>query len=179
MFKNTKNQFGSITKILHWSIFVLVTAMLLCGFFMEDLPESMQSMAYTGHKSTGILILGLMTLRLVWRCMNRMPALPAMPMIEVITARLVQVLLYVCLFVMPMTGWIASTAEGRIPAFYGLITMPFPGIGPNKALAHLCNTMHKTGAFVLLFLLALHIVGALKHHFIDKDDVLIRMMPEK
>jgi cytochrome b561 len=177
MLKNTRNQYGNVSKFLHWGIFLLVSLMLLCGFFMEDLPESIQPTVYMCHKSTGILILGLMVLRLIWRSMNISPVLPtAMPSIQKFAAYAVHGLLYIILIAMPLDGWIMSTASGKIPAFYGLITIPFPGIELNKALAHNLNDLHSIFAYILLFLIVVHVAAALKHHIIDKDDILKRMM---
>lgn len=177
MLKNTQENYGSLSKLFHWTIFVLVTLMLLCGFFMEDMPESIQGTVYMCHKSTGILILGLMILRIFWRLVNITPELPEKtPVLEKMFARLVQILLYLSLLMMPVSGWILSTAAGKTPVFYGLITMPFPGVEVNKKLAHMAGNFHEILAYTLLILIGLHIAGALKHHFIDRDKVLKRMM---
>lgn len=180
MLQNTQSTYGSVSKLFHWGIFLLVVIMLVVGFIMEDLPDSMQSTVYMMHKSTGLLILGLMVLRLLWRWMNKSPEFPnAMPQWQKIAAHVAHWLFYIILLAMPLVGWIMSTAAGRVPTFYGLITAPFPGIELNDQLAHQLANVHEMLAYVLLFLLALHIAAALKHHFIDKDNVLVRMMPRK
>lgn len=177
MLKNTRNQYGSVSKIFHWGIFILVTIMLLCGFFMEDMPESIKSTTYMLHKSTGILILSLMLFRLFWRWMNITPALPeTMPTALKFVATFVHALLYLVLLAMPISGWIMSTASGRLPAFYGLVTMPFPGIGLNEAFAHSAAEIHEILAYILIILIVGHVLAALKHHFVDKDDILKRMI---
>lgn len=180
MLKNTKNQYGSVSKCFHWGVFILVALMLICGFFMEDLPDSMQGTTYMLHKSTGILILGLIILRLFWRWINITPVLPsATPVLLRFAAHLVHAFLYILLIAMPISGWILSTAAGRIPAFYGLINMPFPGIEKSKEIATIAGNAHEFIAYALLFVIIVHIAAGLKHHFMDKDDILIRMMPNR
>jgi cytochrome b561 len=180
MLKNTQTAYGSVTKFFHWSVFLLVATMLIVGFFMEDFPADIQPMTYMLHKSTGLLILILMICRLFWHWMNKVPVFPdAMPTWQKFVARAVHWLLYVILLAMPLDGWIMATASGRAPVFYGLISLPFPGIEESKALAHKLADLHEFFAYALLFLIALHVLAALKHHFIDKDDILKRMMPSK
>lgn len=181
MLKNTRNSYGSISKWLHWSIFILVLIMLGCGFFMEDLPESIQPMVYRAHKLTGICILSLMIFRLLWRWINPTPALlKTMPWWQKLAARGVHFLLYVALFAMPVSGWVLSTAAGRAPVLYGTnIVLAFPGVGLDDKLAHMLGNVHEFWAFVILALLAMHIAASLKHHYIDRDDILTRMMPSK
>lgn len=178
MLKNTETTYGSVSKAFHWGVFVLVSLMLICGFFMEDLPESIQGTAYMLHKSTGLLILGLMVLRLVWHWTNKVPVFPStMSGAQKFVARFVHWLFYIILLAMPLNGWIMSTAAGRIPTFYGLFSIPFPGIEPNESLANTLADLHEIFAYVLLFLILGHTLAALKHHFMDKDDILTRMMP--
>lgn len=178
MLKNTETTYGSVSKAFHWGIFVLVTLMLIVGFFMEDFPESIQGMTYMLHKSTGLLILGLMIIRLIWHWTNKVPVFPqAMSTVQRFVARFVHWLFYVILLVMPINGWIMSTAAGRAPVFYGLIALPFPGIEANEALANQLANLHEIFAYVLLFLILGHTIAALAHHYIYKDNILIRMMP--
>ena len=180
MLTNTHQQYGSVSQFFHWVIFLLVSLMIICGFVMEKLPESWQAMVYLVHKSTGLLILGLMLLRLLWRWINKTPTLPnTMPTIQKMGARIIHALLYVILFVISLSGWIMSTAAGRIPTFYGLITVPFPGVALNKHLAENAANAHEAFISIFLFLLMLHVLASIKHHFIDHDDILQRMLPEK
>lgn len=180
MLTNTHQRYGSVSQFFHWTIFFLMALMIICGFVMEDLPKSWQAMVYLCHKSTGLLILGLVVARLLWRWANKTPTLPnAMPGILKAGARIIHALLYLVLFALPLSGWIMSTAAGRIPTFYGLITIPFPGIEPNKQLAENALDAHEILVFIFLSLLVLHVLAALKHHFIDHDDILRRMLPEK
>ncbi len=161
-----------VTKILHWVIGLLVATLLIVGFLLEDLSP----IAYTLHKSFGLVVLALMLLRLWWIHHSGRPDLPAqMPMWEKAFSRLVQYLLYLSLMIMPMAGWIMSTASGHVPQFFGLFPLPFPGITENKMLADLMKEVHETFAWVIIGLLCFHVAGALKHHFWNKDDVLKKM----
>lgn len=176
MLKNTRNQYGSVSKIFHWGIFILVCITLLVGFFIDDFPKAWKSVMMMGHKSTGILILCLIVLRLVWRWSNEAPSLEAIHYWEKLLAQAVHMLLYVLLLAMPLSGWIMSTAAGKPPIFYGLVMMPFPGVEPSESLSDAAFTIHQKLAYAFLIALALHIIGALKHHFIDKNDILKRIM---
>ena len=119
-----------------------------------------------------------MFLRLAWVMYIKKPALPeAMPRWERFLARFVQHSLYLFLFAMPLSGWLMATASNKIPVYFGWFSVPFPGILPDEALAHWMSEAHYYIAFILLGLIALHTAGALKHRFIDKDDVLNSMMP--
>jgi cytochrome b561 len=178
MLKNTEETYGSVSKIFHWGIFILVALMLIVGFFMEDFPESIQGSTYMLHKSTGLLILGLMVLRLIWHWVNKVPVLPSsMSTAQRFVARFVHWLFYIILLAMPLNGWIMSTAGGRIPTFYGLFSLPFPGIEASEALANQLANLHEIFAYVLLFLILGHTIAALVHHYIYKDNILSRMMP--
>jgi len=174
--KNTENTYGSVSKGLHWIIFLLVLMMLIIGFIMDDLPEKFQGAAYMLHKSTGLLILALMIFRFIWRQINIVPSLSNMPTWQKILAQLVHQLFYVVLIIIPLTGWILSTASGHPPTFYDIVTLPFPGIPLDHALAEQLGTVHTFLAYALLTLLGGHILASLKHHYIDKDDILKRMV---
>lgn len=78
---------------------------------------------------------------------------------------------------MPLSGWIMSVAANRIPSYFTLFKVPFPGVVPNEAVAELMEQVHNTIAWIIIVLLVIHTAGAIKHHFIDKDDVLRRMLP--
>lgn len=165
-------------KYFHWFIALLVLAMLGFGFVLGDLPKAIKPTSYMLHKSVGLTIFGLMVLRIGWMLRIKKPAFPpAMARWECILATSVQHSLYVFLIAMPLSGWIMATASNKIPVYFGWFRVPFPGILPDEALAHWMREAHFFIAFILLGLIALHIAGALKHRFVDKDDVLNSMMP--
>lgn len=166
------NVYHPFSKVLHWLVALLVVTLLIVGFMLEDLS----SIAYTLHKSFGLIVLALMICRVLWIRHVGSPALPeAMPAWEKFFARAVQHCLYLFLIMMPIAGWIMSTASGHTPQFFGLFPLPCPGITEDKALAELMEEVHNTTAWIILCLLFFHVAGALKHHFLDKDNVLKKM----
>lgn len=130
------------------------------------------------HKSIGLSILLLVVLRIIWIIHSGRPPLPEnVPLWERVFSRIVQYALYLFLILMPLSGWIMSVAANRTPKYFGFFNVPFPGIPTDKGLSKLMFEFHETIAWILIVLIALHVAGALKHHFIDKDDVLKKMMP--
>jgi cytochrome b561 len=119
----------------------------------------------------------LAVLRLLWRLFNRPPELPVgMSTIERRLARATHVLFYVLLFVMPLTGWMMSSAKNYSVSWFDQFTWPNL-IGPNERAFELLRTTHDTLSWLLFALALLHILAALKHHFWNKDGVLKRMLP--
>ncbi|CAM2873681.1 cytochrome b [Legionella worsleiensis] len=170
--------YSSVTKFFHWLIALLVIGMLCMGFFLEDIPEQYQGTAYMLHKSTGITLLFLMLMRAVWVGISGKPALPSsIKPWEKKLARFVQYGFYVLLFIMPMSGWIMSVAADRVPSYFGLFKMPLPWITPDTSLVELMKDSHEVIAWILILFICLHVLGALKHHFIDKNNILRRMLP--
>lgn len=165
------------SKFFHWLIAIIVISMLSGSFFLESLPDQYQPSAFMIHKSFGLTVLFLVLVRLFWIQYTGKPALPkTVPMWQKILARTVQYSLYVFLICMPLCGWVMSVAGNRVPSYFGLFPMPLP-IKANEALSKFMNQSHKTIAWILIALITLHIAGAIKHHFIDKDNVLKRMLP--
>lgn len=166
-----------ITKFFHWAIAYLVLILLPLGFFMRGLNTFIQANAYLIHKSLGITVLILMILRIAFIIFIKRPPLPVnMLGWERYLSKLVQYSLYVFLIIMPISGWIMSTAANKIPLYFGLFYVPFPGISPNKILAEYMIQVHSTTAWILLVLIFLHLSGALKHYFINKDEVFQSML---
>lgn len=179
--KNTKYSYGSVTKFLHWLIFLLVLGMVIAGFFMGDISDKgLKSQVFTIHKLTGLTILGLMFIRLIWALMNPKPMLPdGTKRWERLAEHLGHGLLYLLLIAMPLSGWLMSTAAGYSPSFFGLFSIPMPFVAKSDMLKHLGGDMHEIIAWVIVAVVSIHIIAALRHHFVNKDDVLLRMMPEK
>jgi len=165
------------SKVFHWLIALIVISMLSGSFFLDDVPEQYQSLAYMIHKSLGLTVLFLMIARMVWIWRCGKPPLPVtVPTWQKIASRLVQYSFYLLLVCMPMSGWIMSVAENRVPVYFGLFSAPLP-ISPDKALGSFMGELHEIIAWALISLIVIHIAAAMKHHFIDKDDVLKRMLP--
>jgi len=180
------SSYGAVAKGLHWLIALAIVTMLVIGFTMTRMPNGSEKFAlFQWHKSIGITILLLSLLRLLWRLVHPVPPLPpAMPRWEKIAARASHAFFYVLMIGMPLTGWaIVSASPLNLPTMlYGIVRWPnlpvLPDLENKKEIGHMIGGFHNTGAYVLAGLLALHVAAALKHHFMDKDDVLARMMPK-
>ncbi len=174
------DKYSSVSKFLHWLIAAIVILMLSLSFFLGDVPEKYSDTAYMLHKSLGFSILVLMIFRILWIFHAGKPPLPtAVPFWEKLLSRFVQYSLYILLILMPLSGWIMSTASKYTFYFFKLFPLQLPFVTRNKQLEDLMLQVHNTLAWIIIGLLVLHIVGALKHHFIDKDDVLRSMLPKK
>ena len=92
-------------------------------------------------------------------------------------ARTVHFTFYVLLIALPVAGWIANSLTGRTIDFFGLFTIPALPVGRNEGLAETIFGIHGTGGSIMIYLIGLHILGALKHTFIDKDGGIFRMLP--
>lgn len=173
-------QYSSLSKAFHWVIAFVVIMMLIVGFFLDDIPEQFKGTAYMIHKSTGITLFFLMIIRFIWIHSSGKPPLPkSMNHWEQILSRLVQYGFYLLLIIMPLSGWIMSVAADRVPTYFGMFKAPLPWIKSNKSLSEFMADSHEIIAWIIIAFITLHILGALKHHFIDKDNVLIRMLPGK
>lgn len=142
------------------------------------LPEKSPLIAfYIGkmHKPLGMLTLIIAILAIFWKLVNTHPAFPpAMAKWEIGAARLTHSLLYLCLIIMPVSGLVMSVAGGRPPNFFGYYQVPM-FIEKNDAVSNFFFSMHQFTGFLLMGLIALHVLAALKHRFINRDQVLQRM----
>src|SRR5450755_1332245 len=171
-------RYTAVAQGFHWLIAALVVVQFTLAWSADDLPLGARKLALLArHKSFGMTILMLAVLRLLWRLVNRPPALPAgMTNIEMKLARAAHVLFYVLLFVMPVTGWMMSSAKNFSVSWFNLFTWP-DLIAPNEQAFTLLKATHDTLSWLLFAAAILHILAALKHHFWNKDDVLKRMLP--
>ncbi len=178
--RNTKENYGSIAKLFHWLIFILILFMILLGFLMGYIDNnSLRGTAYTIHKSFGLLILFLMVLRIIWLLINPKPRLPEhMNSFMKFCAHAMHILLYLVILMMPIAGLLLSSYAGYPSSFFGLFSVILP-VAKNQALSNLFGDIHEYLAFTIVVLVIVHVLAALKHHIIYKDNVLTRMMPGK
>ena len=177
MLRNTSETFGSISKTLHWIIAPLVILMLVVGYFMGDIAsEPLRLKVFNLHKLTGIVILFLMLVRLAWALCNPKPVSPlGTSRIEHLAEWAGHFVLYALVIAQPLTGWIGSEAAGHPPHLAGwLLSLP---VGASKSLAKICFQLHDVIAILIIIVVSGHVLAALYHHFIRKDEVLVRMMP--
>lgn len=163
---------------LHWIVVALIVAAWALGLTMVDLPLSPQKLkTYSWHKWTGVTIFLLTLARLAWRAAHRPPALPStMPAWQKRAAAASHALLYALLLAIPLSGWLFSSASGVPVVYLGLVQLP-DLVGRDKALAVLLKQVHVILNWTLLVTLCIHVSAALKHHFVNRDDVLARMLP--
>jgi cytochrome b561 len=175
--RNTSEGYGIIAILIHWSMAVIVLGMIALGWYMTDLTISLQKLKLFGlHKEWGVLVLFLVTLRLGWRMMNNIPPLPQhIPYLQRAAAHGMHYALYTLLFIIPISGWLMTSAAGLSISFFGLFMLP-DLITPHREWLHILETVHGWLAYTLLALIILHATAALKHHFIDKDTILRRII---
>lgn len=174
MLHNDEKHFGAIAKLFHWGMALLILGMLGIGLYMTSLSVSPEKLKlYRWHKEYGFIVLALVTCRLVWRLLETTPQL-SIPLLEKIAVRVVHWLLYALMFIMPVSGWLLTSAAGFPVSFFGLFTIPVL-IPADDSSRILFQSIHHWSAYSLIALVLLHTAAAFKHHFIDKDDILRRM----
>ncbi|WEK59183.1 MAG: cytochrome b [Candidatus Brevundimonas phytovorans] len=173
-----RNRYSTVSLILHWVIALAVVAQILL-IMAHDATEGALSREFTQtHKAVGVTILVLTLARLGWRLANPLIALPPeTPRWERILSRGTQIAFYAVLLIMPLTGWLASSAAGRDISWFGLFQWPLLPIGGGREAAGQFMDTHEMVAKLLYLLIVLHVGGALKHQFINRDNVLHRMIP--
>jgi cytochrome b561 len=173
-----RNRYSTVSLVLHWLIAGLVLTQLGLVWAHEATEGSASREFMNLHKSVGLSILVLTLARLAWRIAN--PAIPlpaATPRWQKLAARGTHVLFYVFLVAMPLVGWAASSAAGRDIVWFGLFEWPLLPIGGGRETAGSLMEAHEIAGKLLIALVVLHVLGALKHHFVDRDNVLHRMIP--
>lgn len=175
--KNTSQQYGAVAQLFHWTILALI----ICQFYLADKAEDLSMLKKIGvlatHKSVGMTVFALAVLRLLWRFANPVPALPTgTPAWQRMGAHVSHWGLYALILVTPLVGWMMSSARNYSVSYFGWFTLPNL-VGPDKALYELLHVTHEWLANAIFALAVLHAAAALKHHFIDRDNVLRRMLP--
>ena len=173
-----RHRYSAVSLTFHWLTAVLVLIQILLITAHEATEGPMSREFVMAHKSVGLTILVLTLARIGWRLANpALPIPPGTPNWQRIIARGTHVLFYVLLIGLPLGGWAASSAGGRAIEWFGLFTWPALPVPQSRDLARSFMDAHEAGVKVLYVLLALHIGAALKHHFLDRDNVLHRMLP--
>jgi cytochrome b561 len=163
---------------LHWLVALLILAALPLGLTMTEMPLSPQKLKfYAWHKWLGVTVFGLVVLRLAWRASHPPPPLPeSVPAWQRSVAHALHWALYALMLVIPLAGWLTSSAKGFQTVYLGVLPIP-DLLAKNEALGERLAEVHAWLAYALIALLVVHVAAALKHHFVDRDDVLRRMLP--
>jgi cytochrome b561 len=179
--RNSAEAYGSLAKFLHWAIVLLIIPQYFLAEAAGELPEGDPQIAqlYGIHKSIGMLVLILAVIRVAWKLVNRPnPAFRDQVIWRRRSAATSHGLLYVLIFLQPLSGWAMTSAGGRDVRLFGWVTFP-PLLRADPELHESLETVHEWLFYVLLAVAAVHIVAALYHHVVLKDDTLRRMLPFK
>lgn len=161
----------------HWLLALMIAIAFSVGLYMSDLPLSPTRLKlFNYHKWAGITILALSALRLLWRLTHRPPPDPPMPRWQALAAHGAHGALYLLFFAVPLMGWAYSSAAGFPVVLYGVLPLP-DFVTPDRATAEIFKERHGQLAFALAAVVVLHVAAALKHQFIDRDGLLLRMKP--
>lgn len=177
-FRNISDRYGWVAMLLHWSMAILILGLLGLGLYMSDLPKSPDKLKLYGlHKSFGMIVLALAVVRVYWRNTNYKPPLPeSMLPIQRVAAYAAHYVLYILIVLMPLSGWLMSSAGGYSVSVFGLYMLP-DLIEPDHVLHETFEEAHELLAYALMATLVAHIGAAFYHHFIKKDNILKRMLP--
>ena len=177
-FRNTTRAWGAVSKTLHWLIVLLIISQWLIAEHADDLPNGAAKLRTLDlHKSIGMTVFMLAIIRLVWRLANPVPSLDGLAKgWERFAASFSHLALYALIFAMPITGWLMSSAHAYSVSWFHLFQWP-DLLQPDHELAERLESLHKLLFKILVGVAVLHVLGALKHHFIDRNEVLKRMLP--
>lgn len=172
--------YNGIAKSLHWLMALLIIGLIPLGLYMEDLPLSPQKLQlYSWHKWAGVTVFVLLLVRVASRIAFPPPPLPwHMSRRQQRLAHAGHLALYLLMLAIPVSGWLMSSAKGVPTVWFGVLPLP-DLIGKDKALGAQLADLHALLSWTLVALLAAHVGAALKHHFIDRDDILVRMLPAR
>lgn len=177
---NTTGRYGTLSIGLHWLMFLLLVGVYSCIELRELFPKGSdpRDALKAWHFTLGLTVFGLVWIRLALRLFQITPAIsPAMPAWQHVLSRIVHYALYALMIGMPVAGWLILSGEAKPIPFYGLDLPPL--IAENKELAEILEEIHETGGTIGYFLIGLHALAALFHHYFVRDDTLRRMLPKR
>lgn len=174
------DRYTATAIVLHWLMALLLAALFALGLYMHDLPLSPWKLKlYSWHKWAGVTAFALVALRLVWRATHRPPALPAtMELPMRLAAHVGHALLYVLMIAIPLSGWLMSSAKGIPTVYFGIWQLP-DLLEKNKELGEQLTQVHAWLNWLLAATVVGHAAAAVKHQVVDKDGVLLRMLPRR
>lgn len=172
----SRSGYSRVAIALHWMIAVLILGNVAGGLLADSLDDATAGAIMSVHKPTGITILALSLARLGWRLGHGFPQFPnTTPSWDAVLARATHVAFYFLMIAVPLAGWAMVSAGPRPLEWFGLFDIP--KLPVSRATADFAHEAHETLALTTLGLVVLHVAGALKHHLVDHDDVLARMLP--
>ena len=178
MLRNTRYRFGPVAKLLHWLIAALMLSLIPTGWYMVGLSD--EDIWYYRfldlHQAMGLSVFALFVVKIIWMLISPNPKpLNSLPTWERRSARVVHTLLIALMAVIPTLGYLFAAGQGDPIDLYGIIEIPGV-IELTKSEGELIIDLHAYFAYGCAVLIAIHILAALKHHFIDKNNALARML---
>lgn len=180
MLRNNSDRYGLVAIIFHWLSALIIIGLFALGFWMVDLNyySEWYRLGPHYHKSIGLLLALATIARLIWKLNNTSPKPLSQSKIENSLASLAHVILYIGLIIIMVSGYFISTADGRGIDVFNWFTLPSLGeLFDNQE--DIAGDIHKYGAYALIILAVFHMLAALKHHYISKDNTLKRMLTIK
>lgn len=173
-----RESYSGTAIALHWLVALLVFASFPLGVYMHELALSpLKLKLISCHKWLGVTIFLLTVVRIAWRTTHNPPPLPeTIPHWQRFAAAIMHLMLYVLLLTIPVSGWLMSSAKGFTVVYLGLVQLP-DLVDKDKVLGDMLTEVHEMLNLGLLVLVAMHVAAALKHHFIEHDATLHRMLP--
>lgn len=175
---NRPGVWSAAFKLFHWGGVVLMLVLFVLGWMAVSYPLSPAKLElFKWHKSLGLLVLAWAILWLAWRATHRAPELPArMPRFERRATHLVHGALFALMIAMPVSGWVLNSAANFPLQWFGIFRVP-QITAPDKSLQDAASLAHLILFWAAGAILVLHIAAALQHHFVRRDDILLRMLP--
>ncbi len=163
---------------LHWLIALMILSAFCVGLYMTGMKLSpLKLKIFSWHKWAGVTIFTLVLVRCIWRLTHTPPPLPdTMPRWQRWAAEGTHYVLYALMFAIPLSGWLMSSAKGFQTVYFGVLPIP-DLLDKNPDLGETLATVHAVLNYTMIVIVGMHAAAALKHHFLDKDDVLRRMLP--
>lgn len=172
-------RYGAVAQFFHWAVVILIAIQYTWAWRIDE-TEGLRARfeLVTQHKTIGMTVLMLAILRLAWRLFHAPPPLPKhLANWEIWAAKLGHIALYCLIFIVPLSGWFYSQAAGYGDYWWGPISFPSL-IEASTAAENFFYELHELLVKLLMAVVGVHILAALRHHFILKDDVLKRMLPQ-
>ncbi len=181
--QNSATHYGAVTRFLHWAVFLLFVHQYLSGNFMTRIEGAhtlfglTQNNYYDWHKSIGVVLLSLAVVRIVWRNLTPLPDwAPTLTPAERTISHWNETLLYTCMILMPVSGYLFVMAGDYGIKLFGLYDLVNP-IGKKEWLATIAHVVHVVIAYAFIVVVSWHVGLGLKHHIFDRDGFLRRMLP--
>jgi cytochrome b561 len=175
--KSTETRWGSIAQAIHWLMAVAIIGNGVVGLIMDEMPRGMTKLnTFAIHKSIGLTVLALLILRVSWRLFDRKPTDEPMPRWQRLAARATHGILYLLMLAIPLSGWIYNSAHGYPLQWFKWFNLPAL-VEKNQALSDIAGESHEILFWVIVVVLVAHVGGALVHHWLERDNTFLRMLP--